>query len=102
MTGGNDSGVGEYQSTGIVSLVDTMVRALVDAPQSVSVMGVRHGGCLAVNIVVAPADIGKLIGRQGRTARSLRTIVNNAAAIRRVRCEINIAGAVSGEEAGEA
>lgn len=90
----------EENGSNMEHLVGTMVRALVDDPKSVFVVGVKEHGCLAVHIEVAPADVGKLIGKHGRTARSLRTIVSAAGSRNKVRCEINIAG--SGNRDGEA
>lgn len=52
-------------------LIEQIVRALVDAPDEVSV---RENGDL-LELRVAPSDLGRVIGRQGRTARSLRAIL---------------------------
>jgi len=53
-------------------LVLEIVQALVDDPDAVSVDVTVHSVC------VSPSDIGKVIGKQGRTARSLRTILGAA------------------------
>ncbi len=60
-----------------VLLLD-IVRALVDSPEGVSVEVVDSGKGTLLRLVVAPKDIGKVIGKQGRTARSLRTILGAA------------------------
>jgi predicted RNA-binding protein YlqC (UPF0109 family) len=56
-------------------LVEEIARALVDAPESVEVEVQRHDESSVLRLRVAPADIGKVIGKQGRTARSMRTIL---------------------------
>ena len=61
-------------------LVELLVRALVDQPDMVSVHEVENGDVLTVELRVAPDDVGKVIGRQGRIARALRTIVRASGA----------------------
>ena len=60
-----------------------MARALVDDPEGVEVREITGERETVVKLSVAPADLGKVIGRQGRTANSIRTIL--AAAGSRVR-----------------
>jgi predicted RNA-binding protein YlqC (UPF0109 family) len=74
----------------MVSLVREMVFALVDEPEQVSVTELQRDGCLVMDVVVAPGDVGKVIGKQGRTARSLRTILSAASMKAKIRCELNI------------
>jgi predicted RNA-binding protein YlqC (UPF0109 family) len=64
-------------------LVELMARALVDDPEGVEVLEITGERETVVKLSVAPADLGKVIGRQGRTANSIRTIL--AAAGSRVR-----------------
>lgn len=52
-----------------------MAQALVDAPQAVQVQTVERDDSILFRLRVAQPDIGKVIGKQGRTARSLRTIL---------------------------
>jgi hypothetical protein len=59
-------------------LVQEMARALVDLPDSVSVESFKDGDGTVLRLRVAPSDIGKVIGKQGRTARSMRTILGAA------------------------
>lgn len=59
-------------------LVLEMARALVDIPDSVSVESFKDGDGTVLRLRVAPSDIGKVIGKQGRTARSMRTILGAA------------------------
>jgi predicted RNA-binding protein YlqC (UPF0109 family) len=56
-------------------LVREIARALVDEPNAVNVEAVSRGENTVLNLRVAPQDVGKVIGKQGRTARSVRTIL---------------------------
>jgi len=68
----------EY-TTGMVDLVADIARALVDSPEDVTVESVpEQDGGTVLRLHVAPSDVGKVIGKQGRTARSLRTILSAA------------------------
>jgi len=60
-------------------LVEYIARALVDDPASVRVSEVRGEHVTVIELRVAKADLGKVIGKQGRTARALRTILNASA-----------------------
>jgi len=61
------------------ALVEQMAKALVDEPEKVSVSVVPGEGQNSVlELRVAPGDLGKVIGKQGRTARSMRTILGAA------------------------
>jgi predicted RNA-binding protein YlqC (UPF0109 family) len=71
-------------------LLATLARRLVDQPEAVRVEEVERDDALVLQLHVAPEDVGKVIGRQGRIARALRTVVRAAAARshRRVLLEI--------------
>lgn len=56
-------------------LIAEIARALVDAPDQVEVSSVANEAATVLRLRVAPEDVGKVIGKQGRTARSLRTIL---------------------------
>lgn len=56
-------------------LITEIARALVDAPDEVAVEAVAAPESTALRLHVAPGDVGKVIGKQGRTVRSLRTIL---------------------------
>lgn len=56
-------------------LVTEIARALVDEPNAVTVEAVKRAENTVFRLRVAPADVGKVIGKQGRTARSMRTIL---------------------------
>jgi predicted RNA-binding protein YlqC (UPF0109 family) len=62
----------------MTDLVAEIARALVDDPDSVTVEAVEDGESTAIRLRVAPSDVGKVIGKQGRTARSMRTILSAA------------------------
>ena len=59
----------------MAAAVEVAARALVDQPAAVQVTETAHRGVTVVELSVAPGDVGKVIGRQGRTAEALRTIV---------------------------
>jgi predicted RNA-binding protein YlqC (UPF0109 family) len=56
-------------------LVREIARALVDEPAAVEVQSVDRAENTILRLRVAPEDVGKVIGKQGRTARSVRTIL---------------------------
>ena len=61
-------------------LIEFIVKALVDLPEAVQVRETAGESVLILEIFVAQEDIGKVIGREGRIANSLRTIAKAAAA----------------------
>ncbi len=71
-------------------LLAYLARRLVDEPDAVRVEEVEEDGALVLRLHVAPDDVGKVIGRGGRIARALRTVVRAATARsdRRVLVEI--------------
>lgn len=60
-------------------VVEIVARALADEPRRVSVTETEHRGTILIEVVVAPPDVGKIIGRQGRTIAAMRTLVAAAA-----------------------
>jgi len=64
--------------TSLKELVEFMAKSLVDDPDSVQVNEVVGEQTTVVELKVAKEDLGKVIGKQGRTARSMRTILNAA------------------------
>jgi len=60
-------------------LVEILVRALVDDPDQVEVVEDRGDDVITYRVSVAPADLGKVIGKDGRIANALRTVVKAAA-----------------------
>lgn len=59
-------------------LVEQIAKALVDHPEQVSVRAVEGEQVIVLELRVDPSDLGKVIGKQGRTARSIRTILGAA------------------------
>jgi hypothetical protein len=59
-------------------LVEQIAQALVDAPEQVQVTSVEGEQSTVLELRVAPGDLGKVIGKQGRTAKSVRTILGAA------------------------
>jgi hypothetical protein len=59
-------------------LVEAIARALVDNPDQVQVRAVEGEQVTVLELRVDPTDLGKVIGRQGRTAKSIRTILGAA------------------------
>ena len=60
-------------------LVEVIARALADEPQKVRVSEVQHREATLVEVYAAPRDVGKMIGRQGRTIAAMRTLIGVAA-----------------------
>ncbi len=65
-------------SQDIIDLVKEIATALVDHPESVVVEAISDRDGTLLRLRVAPVDVGKVIGKQGRTARSMRTILSAA------------------------
>ena len=61
------------------SLIEILVKALVDNPDSVVVQEVDDGHSVTYEVNVDPDDLGKVIGKQGRVANALRTVAKAAA-----------------------
>jgi hypothetical protein len=59
-------------------LIEAIAKALVDNPDQVAVNAVEGEQVTVLELRVHPSDLGKVIGKQGRTARSIRTILNAA------------------------
>jgi predicted RNA-binding protein YlqC (UPF0109 family) len=65
-------------TTNLRDLVEFMAKSLVDNPDDVEVNEIIGEKTTVVELKVAKEDLGKVIGKQGRTARSMRTILNAA------------------------
>lgn len=59
-------------------LVEFLARSLVDHPEQVKVDELQRNQATVLELRVAPEDLGKVIGRQGRTARAIRTLLATA------------------------
>ena len=71
-------------------LVEYIAKALVDEPDQVNVTEVEGERITIIELRVAQTDLGKVIGKQGRTARSIRTILNATATKLRKRAVLEI------------
>ena len=60
------------------AVVEVLARALTDRPDEVRVVETQHKSTTLIELYVAPGDIGKVIGKQGRTAAALRTLASTA------------------------
>ena len=72
------------------SLVENMAKALVDNPDQVDVNEVSGERTTVFEIRVAESDLGKVIGKQGKTARAMRTILSAAGTKLGKRCVLEI------------
>ena len=59
-------------------VVETVAKALVDHPDEVTVTQIDEDATIVLELRVAPQDLGKVIGKQGRTARAMRTLLRAA------------------------
>ncbi len=71
-------------------LVEVLAKALVDHPESVFVEMKEREKSSVIELRVAPDDMGKVIGKQGRIARAIRTVVKAAATKERKRVTVEI------------
>ena len=62
----------------MVELVKFIAQSLVDHPDQVDVRRVENDDVITIELRVAPDDMGKVIGRQGRIAKAIRTVVKAA------------------------
>jgi predicted RNA-binding protein YlqC (UPF0109 family) len=71
-------------------LVEYIARALVDHPDDVSVRVVEGERTKVLELKVHPEDMGQVIGKQGRTAKAIRTLLSAAATKERLRAVLEI------------
>lgn len=71
-------------------LIEMVAKALVDKPEEVDVIEVEGEQTTVVELKVAKEDLGKVIGKQGRTARAMRTLLSAASAKVRKHCVLEI------------
>jgi uncharacterized protein len=77
----------------VEELLDYLARNLVDRPDEVRVERTERDGAVVLRLHVAEDDIGKVIGRQGRTARALRTLARASGGRRQERTLLEIVDA---------
>jgi uncharacterized protein len=74
----------------LAGLTNELAKALVDSPDEVSVASSADGDFVRLELEVAEEDLGRVIGRSGRTARALRIVLSAAAAQNGQRCSLDI------------
>jgi hypothetical protein len=82
--------VSDAPVAGLVEMVTALAKGLVDHPDQVRVDADATGESVALELRVAPEDMGQVIGRGGRIARALRLIVREAATRSGVRVSLEI------------
>ena len=71
-------------------LVEVIAKALVDSPDEVVVSEKEEGRNIVVELHVAPSDMGKVIGKQGRIAKAIRSVVKAASSRDNKRVDVEI------------
>jgi len=71
-------------------LVEVIAKALVDNPDEVTVTETEKGNDLLLELKVAPSDMGKVIGKQGRIAKAIRSVVKAASSKDNKRVDVEI------------
>ena len=72
------------------AVIEVVAKAIVDHPEAVRVTESQRRGMTLLELTTAPGDMGKIIGRQGRTAAALRTLVSLTAEKHGVRAQLDI------------
>jgi predicted RNA-binding protein YlqC (UPF0109 family) len=81
---------GTERGNGMKDLISEIVRALVDQPDQVKVTEIEGGQTVVLELSVAKSDMGKVIGKKGRNAMALRTILSAVAGKTRKRYVLEI------------
>ena len=71
-------------------IVEVIAKALVDHPEEVVVTEKQDGKDIRIQLHVAPSDMGKVIGRQGRIAKAIRSVVKAASSREEYRVDVDI------------
>ena len=74
----------------MLKLVEAIAKALVDNPEAVEVKQIEDNQTIIIELRVAPSDMGKVIGKQGRIAKALRTVVKAAAMKENIKVVVEI------------
>ncbi len=72
------------------ALTEELAKALTESPEAVNVVEEGDEECVYVDLEVAESDMGRIIGKSGRTAKALRTILSAAASKEGKRCSLDI------------
>ncbi len=87
---GDDAEVGELDGGTPLAVLNYLARSLSNDPDSVVIDTEERRGGLRLSLHVAPDDMGRVIGRRGRTAQAIRTLVNVAGAKDGVSASVDI------------
>lgn len=71
-------------------LVEVIAKALVDNPEEVVVTEKKDGRNIMIELHVAPSDMGKVIGKQGRIAKAIRSVVKAASTRENLKVDVEI------------
>ena len=74
----------------MASLVEAIAKALVSKPDEVVVITEGEGNDIVIKLKVAKDDMGKIIGKQGRIAKAMRTVVKAAAIKQKIKVTVDI------------
>ena len=74
----------------MLALVEHLAKSLVDQPEAVKVTQVENGKEITIHLTVAQEDMGKVIGKQGRIAKAIRTVVKAAAVKKKKKVTVEI------------
>ncbi len=74
----------------LAKMIEYMAKMLVDFPEQVNVNEIAGENTTVLELKVAKEDLGKIIGKQGRTARAVRTVLNGASTKLRKRTVLEI------------
>ncbi|HOB20449.1 MAG TPA: KH domain-containing protein [Candidatus Atribacteria bacterium] len=74
----------------MVELLEFVAKSLVDHPEQVDVQKIEDENTIRLELRVAPEDMGKVIGKQGRIAKAVRTVVKAAAAKEKKKVTVEI------------
>jgi predicted RNA-binding protein YlqC (UPF0109 family) len=86
----DDAGAGDQDGGTALAVLTYLARSLSNDPDSVVIETEERRGGLRLNLHVAPDDMGRVIGRRGRTAQAIRTLVNVAGAKDGVQASVDI------------
>lgn len=81
---------GKKPLSDLSKMIEYMARMLVDLPDQVEINEIEGENTTVIELKVAKEDLGKVIGKQGRTARAVRTILNGASTKLRKRTVLEI------------
>jgi predicted RNA-binding protein YlqC (UPF0109 family) len=74
-------------------LVEYLVKSLVDHPEDVILDETRNDNAVAMELRVAPDDLGKIIGKHGNTINAIRNVVQASATSKKLRAKLEVIGA---------